>query len=1025
MSRLRLAAILVAVVTLCATAARSQTVQFGKLDGRVTASGEPVPGAELTLTGAALVSGKRSAVSSADGSYVFLNLPNGEYTLTTTIAGFTTHAHSGITVGAGSTVTVNVALEMGAVEEVMNVTASAPVLDSKNSGLTTSFDNQMLDKVPTARDSFYDLALTAPGMAAVGANGSWMPSPSAYGSATNENIFLVNGVNTTNPRGSTWGSLVTVNYNTVEEVRVIALGPKAEYGSFSGTAIDVLTKSGGNEFHGNASYYSMLSSDSNQPSGNDEFGKDWLYGEDGDELVTIPEDFWEANATVGGPIIKDKLWFYGGFARYWAETDTPIFEPLTSWENDLFDIKLTAEPTPSLFFTAAYHMEDNAAGNQSWSNVWDATMVYNQNAKNDTYTVLGQWVMTDRTSTSFKYLGFETNQEPTIPADSPSNPGYINWWKWGQFGVAGAFPYVEAQKSKRDTLQGDVSHYAEDFLGHHDMKFGVQYTKGEGNWEGGYFQGYANFAYPEPWTYSVQNLQDWYGDTGLRIYVNQIEFNPFLTVRESDSTGIFFDDQWDVNDRLTVNLGLRYDDMSAKYGEGAVYALPETPSDINNPTTIRSREGSGDVFDFQTWSPRLGATYDLTGDGKTFLRANLGRYYAPISVENLRRFGPDMPAAHTRVLHYSVPFDIADVGHDGVLGNEDVIAAVRELPNLTPTSIDDLGLTDPSWSLKVRDGTEDTHTDQVTLSVGREVAPNWAVEASAIYKQTKDIIVNWPINQATQRDWDWDRVPYTTQDGKTYDVWSISLQDYNQDGVTDIEDARWVTTHQDWEARNLGSIDGHDAERTYKGLQLVVNKRLANRWQLTGSFLYSDGQGVAPRTTDQNWYIEGPMIMDTPFVASPNQLVNNMTGELPMLPEYALKLAGSYQIPVVETDLGFRLRYNSGRPFWPVEVVPQFASWMESLDGVILSTGGETGGAIVAVDPDDADHLPDSTVVDLSLGRDFRLGATGWSLGASLDALNVFNEDAANLAGFRRADYGRVYSLENPRTLRLLIRVLF
>jgi outer membrane receptor protein involved in Fe transport len=1005
--------------------ARGQTVQFGKLDGRVTASGEPVPGAELFLAGDALVSGERSVVSAADGRYVFLKLPPGQYTLTATLAGFNTYSRPGVSVGAGTTITIDLPLEMGAVEEVMNVLAAAPVLDSKNSGLATSFDHEMLDKVPTARDSFYDLALTAPGMAAVGANGSWLPSPSAYGSATNENIFLVNGVNTTNPRGSSWGSLVNVNYNTVEEVRVISLGPKAEYGSFSGAAIDVLTKSGGNDFHGNGSYYSMLSSDSNQPSGTDGFGKDWLYAEEGDELVTLPENSWEANATLGGPILKDKLWFYAGYARYWAETNTPIFEPLASWKNDLFDVKFTAEPVPSLLLTGAYHTEDNTAGNNSWSNVWDATMVYDQNAKNDTYTALGQWLASDKTAVSFKYLGFETNQEPTIPSDGPSNPGYINWWKWGQFGVAGAFPYVEAQKSSRDTLQADVSHYAEDFLGHHDMKFGVQYTKGEGNWEGGYFQGYANFAYPEPWVYSVQYLQDWYGDTGLRIYVNQIEFNPFLTVRKSDSTGAFFDDQWDINDRLTLNLGLRYDDMSAKYGAGAIYAPPDTPADINNPTKIASRAGSDDVFDFQTWSPRLGLVYALTDDGKTFLRANLGRYYAPISVENLRRFGPDMPLAHTRVLHYSVPFDISDADHDGEISLHDLETAVRELPNLTPTSIDDLGVTDPSWSLKVADGTKDTYTDQVTLSLGRELAPNLAVEVTAIYKQTKDIIVNWPINQETQRDWAWDRVPYTTQDGKVYDVWSIQLQDYNHDGATDIEDARWVTNHQDWEARNLQSIDGFAPEREYKGLQLVINKRLSNRWQMTGSFLYSDGQGVAPRTTDQNWYIEGPMIMDTPFVASPNQLVNNMTGELPMLPKYALKLAGSYQIPKVDVDLGFRVRYNSGRPFWPVEVVPQFASWMDSLDGVILSTGGETGGAIVAVDPDDADHLPDSTVVDLSLGRDIKLGRRDWSLGINLDALNVFNEDAVNLAGFRRADYGRVYSLENPRTVRLGLRVNF
>ena len=333
-------------------------------------------------------------------------------------------------------------------------------------------------------------------MAPVGANGSWMPSPSAYGSATNENIFLINGVNTTNPRGSSWGSLVNVNYNTVEEVRVIALAPKAEYGSFSGTAIDVLTKSGGNEFHGNASYYSLLDADDNQPSGTNDFGEDWLYAAEGDELVTKPEDAWEANATLGGPIMRNKLWFYGGFSRWESETDTPIFEPLATYDNDMFDFKLTAEPTPSVYLSGAYHLEDNTAGNNSWSTIWDPTMIYDQNAENDTYSFLGQWIATDRTVGTVKYLGFETKQEPTLPDTGETTPGYINWWKWGQFGVAGAFPYVEAQKSKRDTFQADVSHYAEDFLGQHDMKFGVQYTKGEGNWQGGYFHGYANFAYP-------------------------------------------------------------------------------------------------------------------------------------------------------------------------------------------------------------------------------------------------------------------------------------------------------------------------------------------------------------------------------------------------------------------------------------------------------------------------------------------------------------------------------------------------
>jgi outer membrane receptor protein involved in Fe transport len=1026
-SRMRFVAVGVAVGTLALFAAgpaAGQTVQFGKITGAITASGEPVPGAQVTLRSEALVSGQRSTVSSEDGNYVFLTLPGGEYSLTVALEGFRSYAQEGIVVSADSTVTIDVPLEMGGVEETITV-HSAPLIDTKAASLNTSFSEELLEKVPTARDAFYDLALTAPGMAPVGANGSWMPSPSAYGSATNENIFLINGVNTTNPRGSSWGSMVNVNYNTVEEVRVIALAPKAEYGSFSGTAIDVLTKSGGNDFHGTASYYSLVDADSNQPSGTNDFGEDWLYAAEGDELVTKPEDAWEANATIGGPIVRNKAWFYGGFARWESETDTPIFEPLATWENDLFDIKVTAEPSTSFYVSGSYHFEDNTAGNNSWSTIWDPTMIYDQNAENDTFAFLGQWIASDRTVGSVKYLGFETNQEPTLPDTGETTPGYINWWKWGQFGVSGAFPYVEAQKSKRDTYQADISHYADEFLGRHDMKFGVQYTKGEGNWQGGYFHGYANFAYPEPWTYSVQNLRDWYGDTGLRFYVNQIHFPPFLTVRESDSTGAFIDDQWSVNDRLTLNLGLRYDDMTAAYGEGAVYAQPDTPADINNPVTVRTRTGTGDIFDFQTWSPRIGATYALTGDGKTLLRASAGRFYVPISVENLRRFGPDMPGAHTYVLHYSVPFEIADQNGDGQISYDDMVRAVRELPNLSPTSINDLGITDPSWQLKVADDLEDTYTDQLTLSLGREVSTNLAVEATFVYKNTSDILVNWPINEVTQADWEWTKVPYTTQGGKTYDVYSIALRDYNGDGQTDIADAVWVTQHQDFEVRNLDSIDGIEPDREYRGFQIVVHKRQSNGWQLTGSYLYSDGEGVAPRTTDQNWYIEGPMTMDTPFVASPNQLVNNMEGDLPMLPEHALKVAGSYTIPRVDMDFGFRMRYNSGRPLWPVEVVPQFASWMSSLDGVILSTGGETGGAIIAVDPDEAEHLPDSTIVDLSLGKRFTFGSRDLSFGVQLDALNVFNEDAANLAGFRRADYGRVYSLENPRTLRLGVRFDF
>ncbi len=158
----------------------------------------------------------------------------------------------------------------------------------------------MLEAIPTSRESFYDLTLTAPGMSNVGADESWLPSPSAYGSAANENIFLVNGVNTTNPRGAPWGSLVKVNYDTVQEFKVLSLGSQAEYGSFSGAAIDVMTKSGSNQFHGSAGYYTQMGdADSNATTS---FGADWLYASgDPEDLVTLPIDDREVAVTIGGP----------------------------------------------------------------------------------------------------------------------------------------------------------------------------------------------------------------------------------------------------------------------------------------------------------------------------------------------------------------------------------------------------------------------------------------------------------------------------------------------------------------------------------------------------------------------------------------------------------------------------------------------------------------------------------------------------------------------------------------------------
>ncbi len=1024
------------IMVLGAGMASAQAVSTGTITGStLLPDGTASPGVTVALQGDALVSGTWSSVSDANGRFVFLRVPRGTYKMTASLPGFNTAQFEDIEITAGSTVPVTINLEIAAATGEIVVTSELPLVNTRSSTIDTTFNQEMLEALPTSRDSFYDLTLTAPGMSSVGSDESWLPSASAYGSASNENIFLVNGVNTTNPRGASWGSLVKVNYDTVEEVQVLSLGSRAEYGSFSGAAIDVMTKSGSNQFQGTAGYYGMVGNASDNM--NTDFGADWLWAGADDPIVTTPIDDWEATITLGGPIVKDVLWFYGGFSRRDSETDTPV-RPLNVYgESDLWDLKLTGQFGTSQRAWLGFHYEDNLNGNETWG-PWAETMYYDQPSENMTLQFDYQWVITDRDLFGFKYLGFDTEQNPSSPG-LVGNPGFINWWKWIgglSVGVAGDFPYIEAQKSDRSTFQADYTHYADQWAGQHELKFGVQYTTAEGNWMGGYFQNYANFAYPYGWGYSRDYMNNaWWScdytwcvapnDT-VAFYNRKTIRNGWLNVREANSLGAFIDDQWVISDRVTVNIGVRYDRMEANYGQGAVYEFFDEPSDVDNPTVLRNTQGY-DVYDFKTWSPRLGIAWTLTGDGKTVLRSHIGRYYAPLGVEALRRLGPDMGTYLDETWIYWVPFEDMDLnGNDNIEPNE-VHYGTSLLGNMDPAYLRSSDTQDASWRLNVADGTTSPYTDQFNISIQRQLSNDIAIEASYIYKQTKDFLVLTPYDAATNTAFEWESRPYTTWTGYDTEIWSIVVEDFNGDGVIDGSDASYpCTTCSDtsWVAENLDTWNGRDVDRTYQGFQVVLTKRYGNRWQGNFAINYTKTDGFYPRPVDQNWYIDGPLQMDTPFGSTQNHFQNNMSGSALMTPKWMAKLAGSYTIPVIETDFGFRLRYDSGREIFPIDsnIGPFYQSWMGAYDpnSVLVSTGWHN----MMVADTDSDTMPSTTIVDLNLRKRFAFGSRiGFTV--SLDGLNVFNEGSPNRVGYTGGDYGQVTSLTLPRRFRLGLKLDF
>ncbi|MGD9347323.1 MAG: TonB-dependent receptor, partial [Candidatus Aminicenantes bacterium] len=548
------------LIAVCMDTVQAQSVLEGKLTGTVADdSGELLPGVTVEITGASIM-GTRSVITSARGTFVFLNVPPGTFRLSATLPGFKTYVQENIILGAGSTVDIRVIMEVGEIEEEVTVIAASPIVDVKTSTVDSRLEKDMLEKLPTTRDAFYDLALTTPGMFDVASSSSWLPSPTAYGGSSMENVFLVNGVNTTNPRGAAFGSLVKVNYNAVEEVRVVALGSKAEYGSYSGAAIDVLTKSGSNRFQGNVAYYMEIKDwfETNQPVDGPLEGSDFLFVQPGDVLAGTTKTNWEGNITLGGPIVKDRLWFYGAFDYIRNDTLPVNWSLLNTYTGRYFDGKISAEPFQNNRAWINYHYEHNTSTGWSWGSEpqWDTTMTYGPTTYNHTLSAQWQYMASSTMIFTAKYLGFWTDDQPHIPGEGLGHPGYINWWKWRtQYGINGDFPYVEAQKSNRQTVQADMTYFAEDFLGEHDIKFGAQYTKGRGNWMGGYFQNYANFTYPLGgwWEYEAglgYNIewlkwQTWYYNNaiqdGLLFYNNKLEMNPFLTVRTADSLGFFID----------------------------------------------------------------------------------------------------------------------------------------------------------------------------------------------------------------------------------------------------------------------------------------------------------------------------------------------------------------------------------------------------------------------------------------------------------------------------------------------------
>jgi hypothetical protein len=343
--------VLAAVVAVVALPAAAQTT--GAIDGVVSdANDAPLPGASVELRSPSL-QGIRTAVTSSAGRFRFPVIPPGTYTVTCALLGFKKVERTGVRVDLDATASVLIRMEISVTQEIV-VTGEMPVVDTTSTTTGINLRQDVVGKMALGRNYASAVEIN-PGVSLDTADPQGRAGTySIYGATSIENQYLVDGVNTTNViRGLQSKSLT---HEFVEEVQVKAGGYEAEYGRAMGGIINVVTKSGGNEFKGDVFGYfnsKSLTADQERSAATDEDS----YAVTAAGLQTPKRNIQDFGADLGGFILKDRIWFFGAYNRVHQDVDqvtlagtglpkAGVNQPI-SFSTDLFSGKLTVRPTDS------------------------------------------------------------------------------------------------------------------------------------------------------------------------------------------------------------------------------------------------------------------------------------------------------------------------------------------------------------------------------------------------------------------------------------------------------------------------------------------------------------------------------------------------------------------------------------------------------------------------------------------------------------------------------------------------------
>jgi hypothetical protein len=665
-------------------------------------TGYVLPGTSVTLTSSALLGGPSVFVANEKGQYRFPALAPGLYTLRFEIPGFQTYIEEGLRVQVGASVERNVTLALAELAESLTVTAESPLLDTHESAQSTNYGNEYLQNTPVRRFSMFDLIKSAPGISPTRPTGGVNPGVSAFGSGVNENTTLVDGTDFT---GAYSGQVVPwVDTDIIEEIQIVGVGAPAEYGNLQGAVFNVVTKQGGNDFRFDASYYGQFQDLTSQPV---KLPCDCPEEETG-YVRNLYRDF---TAHIGGPILEDRLWFFGGYQYQRDHDSQPGSDSRFPREFDTDRIfwKINWQITSTLKLMSNYH-DDYWSASGPYTVAFPFSSGTTNNGHNPSLTfadlihIVSANTFWDARISGYYWTGTGVpNGGYTLPAHNDVATGTRS----------GGSRHFLSGTTQRTVAHFKLSHYATDFIdADHDFKFGVQFVDAGTS---------SLLGYP-----GGAHYYDYEGRPYFAIFRE-----PYVYGGDSRSLGVYADDTVTLGGRLTLNLGLRFDHSRAVSPALAEFnALGEK--------TGETIQGLGTLYTWNVLSPRLGFNWKLTSDGTTLLHGNWGRYHQGVFVSEAAAVHPGITPVITAF------FDPATGGYTDVV---DVL--------------------DPKAQLRIDPETRSPYTDQFSIGFERELFTDAAVGATYVHKDGSDFI-GWEDIRGV-----YEPGTRTLQNGETLPVFSL------------------------------------------------------------------------------------------------------------------------------------------------------------------------------------------------------------------------------------------------------------